>query len=92
MLEILLIISLCRSNGRIVEAKGHPAGRYKFFTALLWIGGEITGAIVAAILTSGSEGRGFIYLFALAGAAIGAGLSRWMVKRVQPAFATEAFD
>lgn len=92
MLEILLIISLCRSNGRIVEQKGHPPGRYKLLTALLWIGGEITGAFLAAILASGSDGTGFIYLFALVGAGVGAGLSRLMVRRIHPTFPIEAFD
>jgi hypothetical protein len=95
MLEILAIIYLCRKNGSIAEKKGHPSGRYKALTALLWIGGEIGGAILALIMTSGNDDLGgLVYLFALVGAVVGAGLSRWMVNRLPsvPALQTGVFD
>jgi len=95
MLEILAIIYLCKKNGSIAEKKGHPPGRYKALTALLWIGGEIAGGIFAILLSSGSDdATGFVYLFALLGAMAGAGLSRLMVNRLPsvPALQTEVFD
>jgi hypothetical protein len=97
MLEILAIIYLYRTNGRIAEKKGYEPGKYKAFSFLLWIGGEIAGAIfggiLSAILGYGDEGRGLIYLFGLAGALAGAGLSRWLVTRLPSiALQTEVFD
>ena len=95
MLEILAIIYLCKKNGSIAEKKGYPPGRYKAFTALFWIGGEIAGGIFAILLSSGSDdARGLAYLFALIGAVVGACLSRLMVNRLPtvPALQTEVFD
>lgn len=95
MLEILAIIYLCKKNGSIAEKKGHPSGRYKALSALLWLGGEIGGGIFAIFLSSGSEdASGLVYLFALIGALVGAGLSRLMVNRLPtvPALQTEVFD
>lgn len=91
MLEILILIHLCRKNGGIAEKKGHKPGRYKALTVLLWFGGEIFGAIAGAFLTGGG---GAVYLLALIGALSGAGLSRLMVNNLPAAapLEIEAFD
>lgn len=47
MLEILLIIFLCRSMGKLALQKGQPEGRWKLYTALAWIFGEIGGVILS---------------------------------------------
>jgi len=94
MLEILALIYLTRKNGAIAEKKGQKPGRYKFLTVLLWFGGEILGAILGAIVDGGGDGMGAVYLFALVGAVVGAGLSRLIVNNL-PALApvpTEVFD
>jgi hypothetical protein len=92
MLEILFLLYLCKQNGRIVEKKERPAGRYMLLTILLWIGCEITGAALG-LLTARDYGIGFIYVCALIGAAIGAGLSRLIVIQVsRPPLRTEVFD
>lgn len=77
-----------------MEKKGYPSGRYKLFTVLFWVGGEIAGAFVGALLASGGEGGGLVYLLALVGAVIGAWLSRRMVNRLPPVptLQTAVFD
>lgn len=84
MLEILALIYLTRHVGNIVKLKGRRPGWYKLLTVVLWIGGEMTGmlfgGIVAALTDSSGDpekdaGLLFMYLFALGGAAAGAGLS-----------------
>ncbi|MBW8879597.1 MAG: hypothetical protein JF614_32085 [Acidobacteria bacterium] len=94
MLEILALIYLTRKNGGIAEKKGNKPGLYKFLTVLLWIGGEIVGGILGAIVASGSDEMGPLYLFALVGALAGAGLSRLIVNNLSTltSLQTEVFD
>jgi membrane protein DedA with SNARE-associated domain len=76
MLEIILLIFLTRHVGEIVVSKGRKAGWYKFMTVLLWIGGEVTGAIIGGIVAAVSHSGTFVvYILALLGAAAGAGIS-----------------
>lgn len=85
MLEIFMLIFLTRRVGEIVSAKGRKAGWYKFMTVALWFGCEIGGAIIGGIIVGLSGGsEGFIYLFALIGAAVGAGASFLIAKSVPP--------
>ena len=85
MLEILLLIFLTRRVGEIVEAKGRKGGWYKLLTVVLWIGGEVVGAIIGGVVAAMTgSGNLFIYLFALMGAAVGAGLSFVVAKSVTP--------
>ena len=81
MIEILLLVALTRRIGRICEEKGRRAGGFKGLTVLLWFGGEIVGAVIAA--SSGVEGAG-VYLFALIGAAVGAGISVLIANNLTP--------
>jgi len=86
MLEILALVYLTRKIGGVVEAKGHKGGRYKVLTVVLWIGGEFVGAILGGVLSGGAEsGLGAVYLFALLGAAAGAGLAYFIAANVPPA-------
>ena len=50
MLEIILLVSLCRKIGNRSREKGLPAGKYKFFVVVAWFGGEIAGAVFAAVM------------------------------------------
>ncbi len=86
MIEILLLVALTKKIGRICEEKGRRTVGFKALTVLLWIGGEIFGAVIAAI--SGVEELG-IYLFALIGAAVGAGLSVLIAINLKPVQADE---
>lgn len=82
MLEILLLVALTNRIGRICEEKGRKAGGFKGLTVLLWFGGEIIGAAIGFSL--GVEGAG-VYLFALGGAAVGAGISVLIANNLKPA-------
>ena len=83
MLEILVLLFLMRTIGGIVEAKGRRSLGYKALTALLWVGGEITGASIGVAL-AGDSGGCAIYLFALVGAAAGAGISFTIANSLSP--------
>lgn len=81
MLEIIALVFLTRKIGEIVESKNRKAGWFKVMTVVLWIGFEIAGALVGGVysaLTGASDA--FTYLFALIGAACGAGLSFVIAK------------
>jgi hypothetical protein len=78
MLEIAIIIWLVSSNAKIARANNRSPGLYGFLTVLLWVGMEITGAVIGALVV----GEGFApYIFALIFAAIGGVISRVIVSR-----------
>jgi hypothetical protein len=51
MLEIILLVTMCRRLGEKARAKRHTAGKYQFLLVLFWFGGEIGGGMVAAFLS-----------------------------------------
>ena len=83
MLEILLLIFLTKKIGEICQDKGRKAGGYKALTVVLWFGGEIVGAILGLVATSG-EGGALVYVLALIGAAVGAVISFTIVNNLTP--------
>jgi uncharacterized membrane protein YeaQ/YmgE (transglycosylase-associated protein family) len=85
MLEIILLVFLTRHVGEIVQAKGRRGGWYKLMTVLLWLGCEIVGAFIGGIVAAVSgSGTFLIYIFALIGAAVGAGISVIIARAVPP--------
>jgi uncharacterized membrane protein YeaQ/YmgE (transglycosylase-associated protein family) len=85
MLEIILLVFLTRHVGEIVQAKGRRGGWYKLMTVLLWLGCEITGAFIGGIVVALSHsGTLLVYVFALVGAAVGAGISVIIARAVPP--------
>ena len=83
MIEILVIWLLARKIGEIVKEKGHRSGWYIFLTIVLWIGGELVGAIIGTILAFElGLSECLVYPFALAGAACGAGLAYLIASNV----------
>ena len=86
MLEILLLIALTKRIGRILQAKGRKSGWFKFLTVVLWFGGEIIGGVIGTVM---AEFIGVnelsVYLMALLGAAVGAGIAFLIAKSVPPA-------
>jgi hypothetical protein len=81
MLEILFLIWYTGKIGSIVSAKGRGTGGYKFLTVILWIGGELTGAVIGA--AGGATGAP-VYILALIGAAVGAGIAWAIANGVSP--------
>ena len=75
MLEILLLVMLCKNIGRKVRAKGRRAGWYQAMLVGMWFAGELGGGIIGIVVTAmwgRVEVRYFVYLFALGGAGLGA--------------------
>lgn len=52
MLEIILVIYLCRRVKRIVEPKGYKPGIWQFYVVLAWFGLEIGGAVLSIMFGS----------------------------------------
>lgn len=52
MLDIILVIILCRRIKGIVEPKGYKPGTWQFYVVITWFGLEIGGAFVSAMLGS----------------------------------------
>ena len=87
MLEILLLVYLCKEVGKILRNKGRSPGWFQFLMVVLWLGGEFLGAMVAVIL--GVSGGGGVYIGALIGAAGGAVLAFVIAKSAAPASAMQ---
>jgi hypothetical protein len=79
VLEFVLVYFLAKRNGDSVEAKGRRGTKYRWLTAGLWFAGEIGGAIVGAMLTTGFG----IYAIALGGAVLGAAVAWFIADSVQ---------
>jgi hypothetical protein len=85
MLEIIALFTLTRRIGEIIKQKNRKSGWYKFMTVLLWFGCEIIGGIIGGIIVGLTDSPdGVIYLIALAGAAVGAGIAYTIAKALPP--------
>jgi hypothetical protein len=89
MLEILIVIALYRNISAKAEAKGRSGGGYGCMVVLFWLGGEVLGAIAAAVLSTAKNGGGepnmlFVYGGALVGAIIGATIAFVIVGSLAP--------
>src|SRR5206468_618836 len=69
VLEIFLIVWMCRKLSAMVRAKGRSPAGYCTMLVFFWFGGEFLGA-VCGMLISGE--RAIAYMFALAVAVMGA--------------------
>jgi hypothetical protein len=77
MIEIVLLIGLCRNIGRKVRNRGRSAVGFQLMLVGMWFGGEFIGGVVGTIITTLADGQytgpGLLaYIMALAGAGIGA--------------------
>lgn len=50
MIEVIALIFLCRTNGKLAAQKGLKPAAWKFYTVLAFIGTEILGAVSGVIL------------------------------------------
>lgn len=90
MIEIIVLITLTSNIGKIVRAKGLKAAGYQWATVGMWFGFEIIGAfigaILAALLFSGSDGgQCVVYIIALGSAALGGWLGYRRAQNAEPA-------
>ncbi len=83
MLEILLLISLCRKIGERAAKKGLAAGLYKFLVVVAWFGGEFAGFIFAFLFCEMTGRRGDDYmLLGYAAAIFTAAISVWFIFKI----------
>ena len=105
MLEILLVIGLCKALGKMLREKGIKPTWMQFMLVVTWILGEVLGGFIAGIVhvirngENAEMGLG-VYLFAIVGAAVGAGftfLIAYLLPRKdapanQPTLQAEAYE
>src|SRR5947209_5801550 len=91
MLEILLVVGLSKMIAATVREKGRKPTGYVVLLVLLWIGGEIMGAIVGVVIAAlhnpGALHQDFnigTYVCALIGAACGAAIAFVVAHSVAP--------
>lgn len=89
VLEILVLIFLCKQVGTIARERDRKPFWYQVMMIAMWIGGEMLGGIIAFLVNewadSGTDpSRGTIYLFALVGAVAGAAGAFAIVKSRRP--------
>ena len=89
MLEVLLLIYLCKELGKIIRNKGRKPRGYQWMLVLFWIVGEAIGMVVGVILTGNTGGA---YVTALLGAAAGAAGVFIIAKNVSPTCAMRRRD
>ena len=92
MLEIILVYFLCKGLGGILRAKGRNPLVLQILLVVCWLGGEFAGGVVAGIVQAiRNPGQqefqidASIYLFALGGAALGAGFVYLIAYILPPA-------
>jgi len=71
MLEIFLVIGLCKRLGRNLRAKGRSAVGLQIMLVLMWFGLEFAGLAFGFAMAGSSDPGPGVYLFGLAGAIIG---------------------
>ena len=81
MLEIIAIVMLAKSIGKICRAKNLKPGWYQFLAVFLWIFLEITFLLIGFIVVG--EGVG-AYVFAICGAALGGIIAYQIARSAKP--------
>jgi Na+/alanine symporter len=84
MLEILILISLCRQIGERAREKGKTAGIYQFMLVIFWFGGEIGAALLTGIILAIAYGSDFqnFFCFSYIAAFVGAAFSAWVAFQI----------
>jgi drug/metabolite transporter (DMT)-like permease len=91
MVEIVLLIFLCKSIGDVLSKKGRMAIGYQALAVVLWFGGEFAAAILYAVymVLSGSAMDEIFdiqaYLVAMLGAVTGGGIAFLIAHLIPPA-------
>jgi hypothetical protein len=93
MLEIIILVTLCKNIGRIVGDKGRSKVPFVLLTIVFWFGGEIGGAIFGAtfemVVMNKKEPSYVAYICGLVGAGLGALIAFVIAKSVSPAVVFE---
>jgi hypothetical protein len=91
MVEILTVGSFVNHIGAVAHAKGYRSGNYRLMALILWCLGELIGLFGGLVLVSPSDPLSLftIYLCALCGAAVGAGLAYGVVRSLKVEISAE---
>ncbi len=94
MLEILLLIHLSKKIAAKAREKGRSGGWFVLLLLFLWFGGEIAGAIAAAVAleVAGEDNFFIVYLAALAGAVCGGVFAFLIVGALTPVRSEDDYD
>ena len=90
MLEIIVLWQLCKSLGRILRDKGRKPRPFQILLVVMWFGGELAAGFVAGIVQVARQGQldpgvnPAVYLFAVLGAACGAGITFLIARQLSP--------
>ena len=90
MLEIFVIISLCKKMGELMRGRGYEKPFwFQFFVPVFWFGGEFTGGLIYGVerALKGQPTDGVdlkVYLVALAGAVLASTLYFVIAKSISP--------
>ncbi|HSI11968.1 MAG TPA: hypothetical protein VK961_07985 [Chthoniobacter sp.] len=90
MLEILVIVSLCKKMGELMRSRGHEKPFwFQFFVPVFWFGGEFMGGLIYGIerALKGQPTEGVdlkLYLVALGGAVLASTLYFVIAKSIPP--------
>lgn len=85
MLEILLLMFLCKHLRAVLRAKGRPAGWFQLLLVCCWFIGEVMGAIAMVVILRSPGFDATAYLGALLGAAAGAVIVLVIAHSLAPA-------
>src|SRR4051812_38125168 len=83
MLEILLLVFLCRKIGSMLRDKGRVAWPFQLLLVVCWIVGELAGMVIGIVLNNG-EATMTAYMGAIAGAAVGATIVFLIANSMSP--------
>jgi len=92
MLEVLFLWFLTRQIRKIVEPKGRKPFGYQTMLVAFWFGGEIVGAFIGFLLFSEADLQCLVYIPALLGAALGAGVAFLIASSLSPAVPQIPYD
>lgn len=81
MLEIMVVVFLARRIGNIAAKKGHKKRPNIIFFVVMWIAGEIIGALLGVFLAKGHLATA--YVMALVGAVVGALIAFRIVNNLE---------
>ncbi len=82
MIEFIVLWFLIKRITGVVKNKGHNVGPFIIVTIALWFGGEFLGAFLGWLIDRNTTAS--MYLFALLGAACGAGLTILITEKLKP--------
>ncbi len=91
MIEIIVLIFLCRSIGIKAAQKGLKAGWWKFYTVAAWVSAEILGMMIAIILF-GPTNMFSIYSIAIVSAFGGYLFINYLVDKAPPVIGDDDID